>query len=109
MGKSIIPELRPYLERILDEELVAAGLKVRDARKREMLLSHFQEQFERLLLYRLMMTLPAIPRQQFASLIEHDASDEELKVFITSHLSDIPDFVQEVFQEFRQQRANLMP
>jgi hypothetical protein len=107
MSKSIIPELRPYLECVLDEKLARAGMSVRDAQRRERMLNHLQDQFERLLLYRLMLALPAIPRQQFASLIEHDASDEDLKAFTRSHLSDIPDFVDQVLQEFRQQRMNL--
>ena len=109
MSKSILPELRSYLERVLDEELASAGMTVRDPQRRERLLCRLQEQFERFVLYRLMLALPAVPRQQFASLLEHEASDEDLIAFARRHLFDIPDFVHQVFKEFRQQRVNLMP
>lgn len=107
MSNSILPELRSYLEHVLDEELASAGIIVRDPQKREYLLCQLQEQFERFVLYRLMLALPAVPRQQFASLIEHNASDEDLKTFARRHLSDIPDFVHQVLSEFRKQRVNL--
>ena len=107
MSNSILPELRPYLERILDEELASAGMIERNPRRRELLLCRLQEQFERFMLYRLMLALPAVPRQQLASLIEYNASDEDLIAFARRHLFDIPDFVQQVFSDFRKQRVNL--
>lgn len=109
MSKSVLPELRSYLERVLDEELASAGMIVRNSQRRERLLCRLQEQFESFVLYRLMLTLPTVPRQQFASLLEHNASDEDLKAFARRHLFDIPGFVQQVFAEFRQQRVKLMP
>jgi hypothetical protein len=107
MSTCIFPELRPALERVLDETLASGGMTMHNPKRREYLLCRLQEQFERFLLYRLLIALPPVSRQHFASLIEHDASDEDLKAFAGRHIFDIPDFVEQVFRDFCKQRVNL--
>ena len=102
MSDDILPELRPYLEGILDEALARGGMTMRKGRRREHVLLWLHKQFERFMVYRLLMAMPLAARQHFAFLIEHDASDEELKAFARKHIHDIPDLVRQVFVDFRE-------
>lgn len=100
MSASILPELRPYLEHLLDDALAEGGITVNNPLRRERMLSQLHKQFERFLLYQLLLALPSVPRHHFASLIELNVSDEELKDFIMRHLYDVPGFIQQVFADF---------
>lgn len=102
MSNDILPELRPYLEGILDETLASGGMTMRDTRRREHIIFLLHKEFERFMIYRLLMAMPLAARQRFAFLIEQDASDEELKVFARRHIHDIPALVGQVFVDFRQ-------
>jgi hypothetical protein len=103
MSDDILPELRPYLEGILDEALASGGMTMHDSRRREHMLHRLHKQFERFMVYRLLMAMPLAERQHFAFLIEQDASDEELKAFTRRHIHNIPALVQQVFVDFRKQ------
>ncbi len=103
MSEDILPELRPYLEGILDEALARGGMTMCNARRREHVIRWLHKQFEHFMIYRLLMAMPLAARQHFAFLIEHNATDEELKAFARRYIHDIPVLVQQVFVDFRLQ------
>jgi hypothetical protein len=102
VSNDILPELRPYLESILDEALARRGMTMHNAHRRERVISWLHKQFEHFMMYRLLMAMPLAARQHFAFLIEQNASDEELKAFARRHIQDIPVLVGQVFVDFRQ-------
>lgn len=102
MSGDILPELRPYLEDILDEALAQGGMTMHNAHRRECVISWLHKQFEHFMVYRLLTAMPLAARRHFAFLIEQNASDEELKVFVRHHIHDIPELVRQVFVDFRQ-------
>lgn len=101
MSEDILPELRPYLEDILDEALAHRGMTMCNVHRRERIIHWLHRQFEHFMVYRLLMAMPASARRRFAYLIEQNASDEILKVFARRHIRDIPALVQQTFVDFR--------
>ncbi len=75
---------------------------MRNACRRERLISWLHKQFEHFMMYRLLMAMPLAARQSFALLIEQEASDEELKAFTRRHIHDIAALVGQIFVDFRQ-------
>ena len=102
MSDEILPELRPYMEDILDEALAHGGMTMHNARRRECVICWLHKQFEHFMIYRLLTAMSLAARRHFAFLIEQNASDEELKVFVRCHIHDIPALVRQVFVDFRQ-------
>lgn len=103
MSDEMLPELRPYLEHLLDDALVYSGLLNHDEKRRERLLCQLQKQFETFVFIRLLTALSPFERNQFAFMLEKGAADEELKTFARQHIHNIPLLVQQIFQEFRAQ------
>lgn len=103
MSDEMLPELRPYLERLLDEALRYSGLLIGDEKRRERLLCQLHKQFENFVFIRMLAALSPGERKQFASLLEEGAAEEELKLFARRHIHNIPALVQQIFQDFRAQ------
>ncbi len=103
MSNEMLPELRPYLECLLDEALAYSGLLIRDEERRERLLFQLHRQFEDFVFIRMLAALSPVERKQFASLLEKGATEEELKLFARRHIHNIPALVQQIFQDFRAQ------
>lgn len=103
MSDDMLPELRPYLEHLLDEALSYSGLLLRNEKRRERLLSKLHKQFETFVFVRLLAALSPAERSQFALMLEKGAVDEELKTFARQHINNIPGLVRQIFQDFRAQ------
>jgi hypothetical protein len=103
MSCEMLPELRPYLEGILDEALEQRGMMLRNEKRRERVLCRLYKQFEAFLFSRLSASLPPSAREQFTCLLEQGASEEALQAFTTHHIHNIPVLVQQIFVEFREQ------
>lgn len=103
MSDDMLPELRPYLEHLLDDALAYSGLLIHNEKRRERLLCLLHRQFEAFVFIRLLTALTPFERNQFAFMLEKGVSDEELKTFARQHLPNIPLLVQQIFQDFRAQ------
>ncbi len=103
MSDEMLPELRPYLEHLLDEALAYSGLLIRNEKRRERLLYQLHKQFETFVFVRLLAALSPYERNQFASMLEMGAMDEDLKIFARQHIQNIPGLVQQIFRDFRAQ------
>ena len=101
MFTMLLPELRPYLERLLDDALAQTDMTIRQRATREHMLCLLQKELVHFIFIQLMATLPLGARCQFTSLLEQGASLETLQVFTMRHITNIPAFVVQVFQEFR--------
>ena len=103
MMTMLLPELRFYLEQLLDDTLARPGITINQATTREGILCQLQEELFRFIFTRLMASFPSFVRGQFAVLLEEGASNEVLQNFTERHISDIPTFVTQVFLDFRTQ------
>lgn len=101
MMTMLLPELRSYLEQLLDEALARAEMRMDQGTTRERVLGQLQDELIQFIFTRLMATLPPFARRQFVALLEQDAPDELLQALTERHLVDIPTFVTQAFVEFR--------
>lgn len=101
MFTMLLPELRPYLEHLLNDALAQADMTIRQQATREHVLCLLQKELVRFIFTQLMAALPQHARCQFTSLLEQGASLETLQAFTMRYISNIPAFVVQVFQEFR--------
>jgi hypothetical protein len=101
MFTTLLPELRPYLERLLNDALAETEMTIRQHATREHMLCLLQKELVHFIFMQLMGALPLGARPQFTSLLEQGASLETLQAFTTRHIANIPAFVVQVFQEFR--------
>jgi hypothetical protein len=103
MMTMLLPELRSYLEQLLDDLLARTGMTISKQATREGILGQLQDELVHFFFMRLMDALPPFQRGQFAALLEQRAPNETLQAFTECHISDIPKFVNQVFLEFRAQ------
>jgi hypothetical protein len=103
MMTMLLPELRFYLEQLLDDILEYTGITIEQQTTREGLLGQLQDELVEFLFKRLMATLPPFERGQFTALLEQGSSNDILQIFTERHIRDIPTFVARVFLEFRAQ------
>lgn len=99
----LLPELRLYLELLLDDTLSRTGMTINQMVTREGMLCQLQEELFRFIFTRLMASFTTFARGQFIALLEEGASNEVLQHFTERYISDIPEFVTQVFQDFRAQ------
>ena len=97
----LLPELRPYLEHLLNDALAQTDMTIRQQATREHVLCLLQKELVRFIFTQLMAALPLHARYQFTSLLEQGASLETLQAFTTRYITNVPAFVVQVFQEFR--------
>ena len=97
----LLPEVRSYLEQLLDDALVHTGITIQREVTRERMLCQLQDELIQFIFMRLMAAFPPYERGQFVALLEQEASNEVLEAFTERHLCDIPGFVARVFREFR--------
>jgi hypothetical protein len=103
MMTMLLPELRLYLEQLLDDVLTRTGITINQMVTREGILCQLQEELFRFIFTRLMAAFPSFVRGQFVALLEEGASNEVLQDFTERHISDIPAFVTQIFLDFRAQ------
>ena len=103
MMTMLLPELRPYLEQLLDEALARSEMTIDHKATRERMLGQLQDELVEFIFTRLMAAFPPFERGQFAALLEQEAPDELLQAFTQRRIDDIPAFVRQVFVEFRAQ------
>ena len=103
MATMLLPELRFYLEQLLDDSLARTGITINQMTTREGILCQLQEKLFRFIFTRLVAAFPSFARGQFVVLLEEGASNEVLQNFTERHISDIPEFVRQVFLDFRVQ------
>lgn len=103
MTTMLLPELRSYLEQLLDDVLVRTGITINQMVTREGILCQLQNELFRFIFTRLMAAFPSFARSHFVALLEEGASNEVLQSFTERHISDIPEFVTQVFLDFRTQ------
>ena len=103
MMTMLLPELRSYLDQLLDDALARTGMTINQMLTREGILCQLQEELFRFIFTRLMAAFPSFARGQFVVLLEEGASNEVLQNFTERHISDIPTFVTQVFLDFRAQ------
>jgi len=101
MSTTLLPELRPYLERLLEDALAQTDMTIREQTTREQMLSLLQKELVRFIFIQLMASLPPHARHQFGCLLEQGASEEALATITKRYIDDIPAFVVQVFQQFR--------
>ena len=101
MTTMLLPELRLYLEQVLDDVLARTGMTISKMTTREGILCQLQEELFRFIFTRLMAAFPSFARGQFVVLLEEGASNEVLQSFTERHIRDIPTFVTQVFLDFR--------
>ena len=99
----LLPELRSYLEQLLDDALARTDMTINQAATREGMLGLLQEELFQFIFTRLMAVFSSFERGQFVTLLEEGASNETLQNFTERHISDIPAFVTQVFLDFRAQ------
>ena len=103
MTSLLLPELRSYLELLLDDALARTGITINQMVTREGILCQLQEELIRFIFTRLMAAFSSFARGQFMVLLQEGASNEVLQNFTERQISDIPAFVTQVFQDFRVQ------
>ena len=103
MMTMLLPELRSYLEQLLDDALARTNITITRAATREGMLCQLQEELIRFIFTRLITAFSSFARGQFVALLEGGASNEVLQGFTERHISDIPAFVTQVFLDFRAQ------
>lgn len=96
-------ELRSYLEHIVDDMSERAGMTMLNQKLRERLLSRLYTQLETYILFRIGAALPPPEREQFTSLLEQGESNEALQAFTVQHIPNIPEFVQQLLADFREE------
>lgn len=101
MRTTMLPEIRPYLEHLLDEICLQAGMRVHNPQTREKLLSYLHDQLQTFAYPRLKAALPPAARHQFTFLLEQHASMGTLLIFTRRHLANLPDVVPAIFDDFR--------
>jgi len=101
MSTILLPELRPYLERLLEDALAQTDMTIRREATRERMLRLLQKELIHFIFVELMEMLPPHARSQFAALLEQGASEEELAAITSRHIDDIPAFVVHIFEQFR--------
>src|SRR6266700_1516941 len=69
----LLPELRPYLERLLDDALAQTDMTIRQQATREHMLCLLQKELVRFIFIQLMAALPLGARRQFTSLLDQEA------------------------------------
>ena len=99
----LLPELRSYLEQLLDDALARTDITIGRLTTREGMLGLLQEDLFHFIFTRLMAAFSPSARGQFIVLLEEGASNETLQGFTERHISDIPAFVTQVFLDFRAQ------
>lgn len=99
----LLPELRSYLEQLLDDLLARTGMTIGKQSTREGILGQLQDELVHFFFMRLVDTLPTFQRGQFTALLEKEAPDEILETFAECYISNIPLFVTQVLLEFRAQ------
>jgi hypothetical protein len=101
MVPPLLPELRPYLEGVLEDGLSHSSMTIHQQARREWMLCLLQKELVRFVFTRLMNAFPASQRRQFTALLEQQASEAALQAFTMRHVVNIPAFVVQSFQEFR--------
>jgi hypothetical protein len=99
----LLPELRSYLDQLLDDALARTDMTIGQMTTREGMLCQLQDELFRFIFTHLMAAFPSFARGQFIVLLEEGASNEVLQNFTERHISDIPAFVTQVFLDFRMQ------
>jgi methylase of polypeptide subunit release factors len=102
MFSPLLPELRPFLEGLLEDTLAQADMTIHHHDTRERMLRMLQKELVSFIFIELMEALPAQARNEFAFLLEQGASEEALAAITTRHIDDIPAFVVNVFEHFRE-------
>ena len=97
----LLPELRPYLEGILDDALAYGQMTVNNTRRREILLCRLQQELEDFIYVRLFSSLPSTQQNQFAFLMLYNAAEEDLQAFVRYYIDNIPALIQQTFVDFR--------
>ena len=101
MMTMLLPELRSYLEQLLDDALARTSITISQAATREGMLYQLQEELFRFIFTRLMASFSSFARGQFVALLEAGASNEVLEDFTVRYIKDVPAFVTQVFLDFR--------
>jgi hypothetical protein len=103
MTTMLLPELRLYLEQLLDDALARTDITINQMVTREGILCQLQEELFHFIFTSLMAAFPPFARGQFVVLLEEGASNEVLQDFTERHISNIPGFVTQIFLDFRTQ------
>jgi|GEM_PF-1665257 len=98
----MLPELRCYLEGILDEALAHAGMTIRDTQLREHVLCTLLKELDAIIFFRMCAALPPSQRTRFFSLVEQGVSEEDLQALTTRALPNLQAFAQGIFVDFRE-------
>jgi hypothetical protein len=101
MFTTLLPELRPYLERLLADGLEQTDMTVRRQATREHILSMLQSEFVHFCFVQVMAALPPEARDQFVFHLEQGVSEKTLIAFTSDYIADLPAFIALVLKKFR--------
>ncbi len=97
----MLPELRAYLEGVLDDILAQAGMTMGNQKTREKVLWMLLKELDTFVFLRIRAALPLPERAQFNVLLEQGVTEEELQAVATRCIPNLPAFAESIFVDFR--------
>ncbi len=100
---NIPPELRSYLEGILDDASAQSGITINHQNTRERVLWKLLKELDTFVLLRICAALPPSELTQLNALIERGVTEEELQVITTGSIPNLQAFAHGILMDFRAQ------
>jgi hypothetical protein len=97
----MLPELRAYLEGVLDDILAQAGMTMGNQKTREKVLWMLLKELDSFVFLRIRAALPPSELTRLNALLEQGVTEEELQAITTRSIPNVQAFAQGIFVDFR--------
>jgi hypothetical protein len=95
------PELRSYLEGILDDASAQTGITINHQNTRERVLWKLLKELDTFVFLRIRAALPPSELTQFHALLEQGVTEEDLQAITTRSIPNLQAFAQGILVDFR--------
>ena len=103
MSCDMPPELRSYLEGVLDDALAQTGITINHQNTRQRVLWKLLKELDTFVFLRIRAALPPSELTQLNALLEQGVTEEELQAITTRAIPNLQAFAQGILVDFRAQ------
>jgi len=97
------PELRSYLEGVLDDALAQTGITINHQNTRQRVLWKLLKELDTFIFLRIRASLPPSELTKFHALLERGVTEEELQAITTRCIPNVQAFAHGILMDFRAQ------
>ncbi len=101
MSCDMPPELRSYLDGVLDDALAQIGMTIHNQHTRQRVLWKLLKALDSFVFLRIRAALPPAELTRLNALLERGVTEEELQAITTRSIPNVQAFAQEIFVDFR--------